>query len=67
DVDFDGPVAGVDFEYGYFLFPKLNSNTWFQSDLRDGLSYIATDFTVAESDPDNIVVIKSLNGLVYVL
>ena len=66
DSDFDGPVAGVDFEYGYFLFPKLNSNTWFQSDLRDGLSYIATDFTVAESDPDNIVVIKSLNGLVYV-
>jgi hypothetical protein len=66
DADFDGPVAGVDFSYGYFLFPKINSNTWFHSDLRDGLAYVATDFTVAESDPDNIVVIKPLNGLVYV-
>jgi hypothetical protein len=66
DSDFDGPVAGVDFSYGYFLFPKKDSNKWFHSDLRDGESYIATDFTVAESDPDNIVAIKPLNGLVYV-
>lgn len=66
DADFDGPVAGVDFSYGYFLFAKLNSNKWFHSDLRDGEAYIATDFTIAESDPDNIVAIKPLNGLVYV-
>lgn len=66
DVDFDGPVSGVDYAFGYFLFPKANSNKWFQSDLRDGFNYIATDFTNAESDPDNIVVIKPLNGLVYV-
>lgn len=66
DIDFDGPVAGVDYAFGYFLFPKANSNKWFQSDLRDGFAYIATDFTNAESDPDNIVVIKPLNGLVYV-
>jgi hypothetical protein len=66
DSDFDGPVAGVSFKDGYFIFPKANSNKWFISDLRDGLSYNALDFASAESDPDNITAIFPLNGLLYV-
>jgi len=66
DPDFDGPVLNTSFSDGYFIFPKKNSNKWFISDLRDGSSYIATDFASAESDPDNIVVIKPLRGLVFV-
>ena len=66
DSDFDGPVISVDFHDGYFLFPKADSNKWFISDLRDGLAYNALDFASAESDPDNLVAITPLNGLVYV-
>lgn len=66
DPDFDGPVLGVDFHDGYFLFPKASSNKWFISDLRDGKTYNALDFASAESDPDNLAAIAPLNGLVYV-
>lgn len=66
DVDFDGPALGVDFQDGYFIFPKAESNKWFVSDLRDGLAYNALDFASAESDPDNLVAIAPLNGLIYV-
>ncbi len=66
DSDFDGPVRSVDFADGYFIFTKVSSNKWFTSDLRDGLSYIATDFASAESDPDNIITAKQLRGIVFV-
>jgi len=66
DADFDGPVLSVDYADGYFIFAKAASNKWFTSDLRDGFSYIATDFASAESDPDNIIAIRQLRGLVFV-
>ena len=66
DSDFDGPVSCVTFMDGYFIYAKANSNKWFISDLRDGLAYNALDFASAESDPDPIVVIAPLNGLLYV-
>lgn len=66
DADFDGPVTGLSFMDGYFVFPKAASNKFFISDLRDGSSYIATDFASAESDPDNLVAVAPLNGLLYV-
>lgn len=66
DSDFDGPAKSVDYADGYFIYSKLDSNKWFISDLRDGFSFIATDFASAESDPDNIVFIKQLRGLVFV-
>ncbi len=65
DADFDGPVLDVDYVDGYFVFPKSSSNVWFISALRDGLSYNALEFTSAESDPDALVTIAPLNGLVY--
>lgn len=66
DVDFDGPVNSVAFSDGYFIFAKKDSNKWFISNLRDGLNYTATDFASAESDPDPIVVIAALRGIVFV-
>ena len=55
DIDFDGPVSSVRYVDGYFMFTKKASQKWFTSNLRDGLSYLATDFILAEADPDNIV------------
>lgn len=66
DTDFDGPVIGLTFMDGYFVFLKANSNKFFISDLRNGSSYLATDFAEAESDPDNLVATAPLNGLLYV-
>jgi hypothetical protein len=54
DVDFDGPVNGVVYIDGYFLFTKSDGNKFFISNLRDGLLYTATDFADAEADPDPI-------------
>lgn len=65
DADFDGPVLGVDYQDGFFLFPKAESNRWFISELRDGLSYNPLDYVSAESDPDFIVAVVPLNGLLY--
>ena len=55
DSDFLGPALTVDYVDGYFLFTKQNSQTFFISNLRDGLAYTATDFGSAEADPDIIV------------
>jgi len=66
DVDFDGPANFVVYHDGYFVFSKANSNKFFISDLRDGRFYDALDFASAESDPDNIVALGVLNGLLYI-
>lgn len=66
DADFDGPVGGVCFSDGYFIFWKKDTNKWFISDLRDGLTYNALDFASAESDPDPISSIAPLRGIVFV-
>lgn len=54
DSDFDGPVNSVQYVDGYFIFTKSNSQKFFNSNLRNGLAYLATDFVLAEADPDNI-------------
>jgi len=46
DVNFDGPVNGLVYIDGYFLFTKKDSSKFFISNLRDGLTYTATDFTM---------------------
>ena len=66
DVNFDGPVSSVCFSDGYFIFSKRLTNKWFISNLRDGLNYDALDFGSAESDPDYIVAVAALRGIVYV-
>lgn len=54
DGSFDGPVSSVVYIDGFFLFTKTDGNKFFISDLRDGFSYLATDFADAEVDPDPI-------------
>lgn len=66
DTDFDGPASSVCYSDGYFIFSKKESNQWFVSNLRDGLTYTATDFASAESDPDYIRVVAALRGIVFV-
>lgn len=65
DVDFDGQVNYATYMAGFFVFLKKDSNTFFCSDLRQGLVYDALDFASAESDPDNLVAAESLNGVLY--
>lgn len=62
DVDFDGPVSTIRYVDGFFLFTKSDSQKLFNSQLRNGLSYIATDFVLAEADPDNITGMWILNN-----
>lgn len=66
DPNFDGPVTNVCFSDGYFIFAKQFTNKWFISNLRDGLTYDALDFGSAESDPDYIVAVAALRGIVFV-
>jgi len=65
DSDFDGPVAHGCFIDGFFVFIKKNSNKFFISDLRDGLTYDALDYANAESDPDNLKACAVLGGILY--
>ncbi len=66
DGDFLGNASYVCYMDGYFIFAKTASNVFFISDLRDGMVYSAADFASAESDPDPIVALAALNGLLYV-
>lgn len=52
DADFDGPVSDVNYVDGYFEFTKKEGQKFFISDLRDGSSYISTDFEAAEVSTD---------------
>lgn len=66
DADFNGPASSVAYSDGYFIFSKKDSNVWFCSNLRDGLSYDATYFASAESSPDYIQCVSALRGIVFV-
>lgn len=54
DADFPevSSVAQLD---GYHIYPKLNSDQWILSALRDATSYDALDFATAEGDPDTLL------------
>jgi len=66
DVAFDGPVSSVVYVDGFFLFTKTDGNKFFISDLRDGFSYLATDFADAEVDPDPIQAASVLRNEVLI-
>jgi hypothetical protein len=55
DANFDGPVSSIQYVDGYFLFTKTDSQKLFVCNLRNGLAYTASDFVLAEADPDSIV------------
>lgn len=57
----------VDYQDGYFLFNKQNSDQWFISNLNDGTSYTGTDIATVEADPDLLVTLASVNRKVWLL
>lgn len=67
DPGFDGPVSNVSYKDGYFVFLKKDSNKFFSSDLRDGLSYDASFFENANADPDPNVATASYRNQLLVL
>jgi hypothetical protein len=62
DADFDGPVSSVRYVDGYFSFTKKDDQKHFISELRDGTSYLSTDFSNAEASPDPLVGQEILNN-----
>lgn len=54
NVNFNGPVSGVVYVDGFFLFTKKDGKQFFVSSLNDGFTYNALDFAAANVDPDPI-------------
>lgn len=74
DAAFDGPVSGLAFADGLFLFTKKNGKKFFQSPLGDGrgtgsggTAYDALAFGTAEVDPDPIKGIVVYSNQVFIL
>lgn len=53
--NFNGPADSVVYIDGFFVFTKTDSDVFFNSNLDDGLTYSALDFSTADADPDNII------------
>lgn len=62
----NGTPQHVVFVDGYFAC-STDSKKWIISNLRDGLTWGALDFSSAESDPDTIVTLAKVKNTVYVL
>jgi hypothetical protein len=65
DVDF--PVASsVTYMDTYFIVSEKDTGKFFISAQNDGTAWAALDFTTAESDPDNIIIVKAYNDALWV-
>lgn len=67
DPDFDGPASSVTYSDGLFVFSKADSDLFFNSAIKDGLSYDSQDFSQAVADPDNIRSVIAYRSQLYVL
>lgn len=61
------PAKTNTFFDGYFFFDRVGTNNFFRSDLLDGQSYPADNFVSAESRPDNVVAVRALGNILWVL
>jgi hypothetical protein len=66
DPDFPAATTCA-FLNGYFLVQKTDSAELYISALYDGTSWDALDFATAESDPDNLMRLYVLGGVVHLL
>jgi len=64
DADFTDTARAVDYIDGYFIFDKPSSNEFFLSDLLDGRTYSALDYSQAESSSDFIRSVRNDDGLI---
>ena len=55
----------VSFQDGYFLATEKTTQKFYISNLNDGLTWDAFDFTSVESNPDDLVGVLSDNGVVW--
>ena len=58
DLDFPIPIS-LTFQDGYFIVVKKDSAQFHISNINNGLSWGALDFTTVENSPDNLVAVKS--------
>lgn len=58
DADFPTPVS-LTFQDGYFIVVEKDTSKFWISNLNDGTSWDALDFTTVESSPDDLVGVKS--------
>lgn len=68
DADFTTRKPGVcGFVDNYLVLVDENSGRFFCSDLADFSAYDSLDFATAESNPDNLLTLATLNGLVVLV
>jgi len=65
DLDFPG-ASSMDYQDGYGLFSKPNTNIWFHSSIGDFLSFDALDFYSKEAKTDAIRSIRSFQREPYI-
>lgn len=62
DADFPFPCGYGDFNGGYFMVPQSGTGKFYISDLYNGLSWQPLNFATAESTPDNLQSIITVQG-----
>lgn len=65
DPDLPSNVGFVTVIDGYFVVNEVNSGRFYISSLSDGSSWDALDFATAESNPDNLLCVKSAIGQLW--
>lgn len=65
DPDLPSSVGTVDFKDGYFIVNENNSGRFYISDLYAGSQWQALEFATAESSPDDLKVVKSAVGSLW--
>jgi hypothetical protein len=53
--NFNGPADSVEYINGFFTFTKTDTDSFFNSNVDDGLTYNALDITTVDADPDKLV------------
>lgn len=62
DADFPSNPVHVSYQDGYFIVTDGGTQNFYISDLSDGTSWAALDFTSVESSPDDLIGVVSDNG-----
>ena len=68
-VDFpdDAAVTSIIHTAGYFIATRKDSDSWYFSGVLDGRSWDGLDYATAESEPDQILDITEIDGVLFFL
>lgn len=67
DPDFPFPAGYGDFLGGYFLIPQLGTGKFYICDLYNGLNWQPLNFATAESSPDALLSIYTVQGQAWLM